>query len=139
MVSKVLVAMDDSAMAERALEFALDAYPEAAITVAHVVGVPSPFMVEVAELALADDIEDTANARAEVVFERARAIADEFGVPITTVVEIGHPSRAIVGLAPAFDVVVVGSHGRNLLSRILLGNVAERIVRRSPVPVTVVR
>jgi nucleotide-binding universal stress UspA family protein len=34
---------------------------------------------------------------------------------------------------------VMGSHGREGVSRILLGSVAETIVRRSPVPVTVAR
>jgi len=33
----------------------------------------------------------------------------------------------------------MGSHGREGVSRILLGSVAETVMRRSPVPVTVVR
>ncbi|MFW6265865.1 MAG: universal stress protein, partial [Halanaeroarchaeum sp.] len=37
------------------------------------------------------------------------------------------------------DHVVIGSHGRSGVGRILLGSVAERVVRRSPTPVTVVR
>jgi nucleotide-binding universal stress UspA family protein len=35
--------------------------------------------------------------------------------------------------------VVVGSHGREGLSRLLLGSLAAKVVRRSPAPVTVVR
>ncbi|MFT4884680.1 MAG: nucleotide-binding universal stress UspA family protein [Natronomonas sp.] len=35
--------------------------------------------------------------------------------------------------------MVVGSHGRDGISRVLLGSVAETVVRRSPVPVTVIR
>jgi nucleotide-binding universal stress UspA family protein len=37
------------------------------------------------------------------------------------------------------DDVVVGSHGRQWIARVLLSSVAETVVRRSPVPVTVVR
>lgn len=37
------------------------------------------------------------------------------------------------------DLVVMGSHGRPPMSRVLLGSVAEVVVRRVPVPVTVVR
>jgi nucleotide-binding universal stress UspA family protein len=33
----------------------------------------------------------------------------------------------------------MGSHGRKGVSRLLLGSVAETVIRRSPVPVTVVR
>ena len=39
----------------------------------------------------------------------------------------------------AYDHVVLGSHGREGVSRIVLGSVAEHVVRMSPVPVTVVR
>ena len=41
--------------------------------------------------------------------------------------------------AEACDAVVLGSHGGNLQSRLFVGNVAERVFKRSPVPVTVVR
>ncbi|MFD1525685.1 universal stress protein, partial [Halolamina salina] len=41
--------------------------------------------------------------------------------------------------APAYDHLVVGSHGRTGVSRMLLGSVAEKVVRESPIPVTVVR
>jgi len=39
----------------------------------------------------------------------------------------------------AFDHVVVGSHGRTGVSRIILGSTAENVIRRSPVPVTIAR
>lgn len=40
---------------------------------------------------------------------------------------------------PDVDHVAVGSHGRSGVSRLLLGSVAESVMRRPPVPVTVVR
>jgi nucleotide-binding universal stress UspA family protein len=57
------------------------------------------------------------------------------------VTEIGRPSRAIVEYAEEHDIdhIVMGSHGRSGVTRILLGSVAETVVRRSPVPVTIVR
>lgn len=60
---------------------------------------------------------------------------------LTAVTEFGRPARTIVEYVEDHDVdhVVVGSHGRSGLSRTLLGSVAERVVRRSSVPVTVVR
>ena len=41
MVSRVLVPMDDSEMADAALEFALSAFPSAAVTALHVAGGPT--------------------------------------------------------------------------------------------------
>ena len=139
MISNVLVPMDDSEMAERALEFALEAYPSAETTVLHVVGGPSPFMGEAVGLALADDLDQATGERAEPIFDRAHELAAAHGKNIRTVVELGKPSRAIVRKASEFDVVVMGGHGRDLRSRLLIGNVVETVARRSPVPVTIVR
>ena len=139
MITRVLVPMDDSVMAEHALEFALDSYPDAEVTVLHVVGGPSPFMGGATALALADDLDEAANELAEPIFERARELAARRDREIETAVALGQPSRAIIERAAEYDVVVIGSHGRDLKSRVLMGDVADRVSRRSPVPVTVVR
>lgn len=139
MISRILVPMGGSEMAEHALEFALETYPDAEITVLHVVGAPTPFMGEAVRLALEEDFPRAAEERAAGVFERARELAAENGTEIDTVVGVGQPSRVIVEHAADADLIVIGSHGRQRTSRVLIGNVAERVVRRSPVPVTVVR
>lgn len=53
----------------------------------------------------------------------------------------GGPAREIVAYADrsGADLVVMGTHGRGGINRILLGSVAERVVRSSPVPVLTVR
>lgn len=139
MVSRVLVPMDDSEMAKRALEYAFEVHPDAEITVLRVVGEPSSMMGRATELALADDLEQAANDYAQDVFDDAREIADEHGKEITTEAEVGSPAQAIIDRAAAFDVVIVGSHSGTLTDRFLTGNVAKTVSRRSPVPVTVVR
>jgi nucleotide-binding universal stress UspA family protein len=40
---------------------------------------------------------------------------------------------------PSYDLVVIGTHGRTGLKHVLLGSVAERVVRHAPCPVLVVR
>jgi nucleotide-binding universal stress UspA family protein len=54
---------------------------------------------------------------------------------------VGKPAREIVTFAEENDVehIVIGSHGRSGISRVVLGSVAEKVVRRAPMPVTVVR
>lgn len=139
MVSRVLVPMDDSEMAERALEHALETYPDAEVTVLHVVGEPSGMMGQATRVALADDIDAAADDIAGDVLDRARAVAEAFEADIDTDVQVGHPARAIVNRAADYDMVVIGSHGGSLAERLLVGDVASRVFRRSPVPVTVVR
>lgn len=139
MLSRILVPMDDSEMAKRALEYALENHPDAEITVLHVVGEPSPMMGIATGLALEENLEQAAEERAEDIFDDAREIASEHEVEISTDVRLGQPTRAILNRADDFDAVVIGSHGGSLVDRLVVGNVAERVFRRSPVPVIVVR
>jgi nucleotide-binding universal stress UspA family protein len=136
---KILVPMDDSEMAERALEYAIESYPDPEITVLHVVGEPTSMWGAATGLALEENLEEAAEERAKEVFDRARELADEHDVGITTEVQLGHPVRAILNRADDFDTVVIGSHGGSLADRLIIGNVAQKVFRRSPVPVTVVR
>lgn len=139
MIERVLVPIDDSEMAERALRYALETYPEAEITVLHVVGEPSAMMGKAVSLALEEDIEEAGEKLAEQVFDSARALAAETDTEIETVVAYGNPAKAIINRAEDFDTVIIGTHGGSLADRLVVGNVAETVFRRSPVPVTVVR
>jgi nucleotide-binding universal stress UspA family protein len=142
MAERVLVPMDGSDQATDALEHALSEHADARITVLHVVdparatcgaqaGIPPS----------SEEWFEAEEARAEELFDEAREPAAEAAVEVETATEVGQPSRTIVAYAQEHDLdhVVIGSHGRKGLSRVLLGSVAELVVRRSPVPVTVVR
>ncbi|WP_435075238.1 universal stress protein [Halorubrum sp. HHNYT27] len=139
MVQRVLVPMDDSELSERALRYALDVHHDADVAVLHVVGEPSRMMGAATGIALADDSEERVRELSAEVFERATQIADEYGVTIETLTEVGSPARRIVERADEFDVVVIGTHGGSLADRLLVGNVAKSVFQHSPVPVTVVR
>jgi nucleotide-binding universal stress UspA family protein len=67
-------------------------------------------------------------------------LADAVGAVETRVVE-GLPADAIRGLAAETGarMIVMGTHGRSGLNRWMLGSVAERVLRESPVPVLTVR
>lgn len=139
MSNRVLVPMDESEMAENALRFALETHPDAAITVFHVVGEPSPMMGKALTLALEDDVEQAGERHAEQIFSRARTLASEYGIAIVTKTGYGQPAKAIVNQADDYDLIILGTHGGSLADTLFVGNVAERVFHRSPVPVTVVR
>lgn len=139
MIDRVLVPMDNSEMAEKALEYAFSVHPEADISVLTVVGGPTPHMGEAVGLSLADDLEEAAETLATPIFESARSIASEYGRDVTTIVRLGAPIRVIVREAADYDVVIMGAHGRDIADRLLIGNVASTVTRRAPVPVTIVR
>jgi nucleotide-binding universal stress UspA family protein len=63
------------------------------------------------------------------------------GAAIDRRMEMGDPAAIICLIAEQLgvDVVVVGSHGKGFLSRVLLGSVSEHVTRHAPCPVLVVR
>jgi nucleotide-binding universal stress UspA family protein len=67
-----------------------------------------------------------------------RRMDDELHVETTTAE--GRPSREITRVARERDVdcIVMGTHGRGGIDRLILGSVAERVVRTAPVPVVTV-
>lgn len=139
-MTHVLVAYDGSDPAQDALEFAQTAFEPDRLTVLYVFdpseagyGAPDPFASD-------RGVEELAAERADELLPAATATVAE-SIPVQTTHTVGHPAREIVATAEreAVDHVVIGSHGREGVSRLLVGSVAETVVRRSPVPVTTVR
>lgn len=140
----VLVPLDGSEPSWAALDHAAENYAGDRISVLHVVD-PDPGSYAGGGYYYDPKVLDRARERGEELCEDARERLREAGVlesiAFETAVEVGGVSRTILEYAETEDVdhVVVGSHGREGVSRILLGSVAETVARRAPVPVTIVR
>ena len=140
-MARVLVPFDDSDPAHAALEYAFELFPDGeyvALTVADTSAVP--FIPNSAEDETDEQVEEMLGEATERL-EAAEALAADRGVDLETYTRIGSPAQEIVDFAESNDVdhVVMGSRGRSGVTRILLGSVAEVVVRHSSVPVTVVR
>lgn len=84
-----------------------------------------------------DQTEDDARARlAGIVNEAGLG-----GLNVHTDLLVGSPIPEILAYAEKheFDLIVMGTHGRRAIARVLLGSVAECVVRLSPCPVLTVR
>ncbi|GAB3037613.1 universal stress protein [Natronobiforma cellulositropha] len=136
----ILVPTDGSVEGEQALEYAIDLarVHDATIRALYVVNAASygGLPMETAW----DGISDALRQEGQAAVERVEELAPE-DVHVETVVLEGSPSRVIVEEAGAedCDLIVMGTHGRGGIDRLLLGSVAERVVRSSPVPVLTVR
>ncbi|RXK51201.1 universal stress protein [Halorientalis pallida] len=66
--------------------------------------------------------------------------AAEHGLAVEEHIRVGEPARAIRKFVEDSDIdlVVMGSHGRSGLSRVILGSVTEKVLRRTRLPVLVV-
>jgi len=51
----------------------------------------------------------------------------------------GDPGETVVAAASEYDAVIVATHGRTGVTRMLMGSVAERVIRQAPCPVLVLR
>lgn len=139
MSKRILVAVDGSPRSEQALSFAVEEWPDATLTLLHVINpVEAGYSPGAGVPSGAEEWYESADAEATELLDRLRG---EFAPDARVVTEVGRPAQTIVEVARGdeYDHVVLGSHGRRGLSRILLGSVAEAVVRDSPVPVTVVR
>jgi len=78
-----------------------------------------------------------------VVKEMEEFCQEQFSgkIPYTTEVVLGRPFEEILRKAEelSVDLIIVGTHGRTGLERVIVGSTAERLVRKSPVPVLTVR
>jgi nucleotide-binding universal stress UspA family protein len=92
-------------------------------------------------------VPDLARWRADLVAGAEKRIAAcraaLTGAPpeIDTAVRVGHAASTIVEFARTerFDLIVMGTHGRTGLTHLLMGSVAERVVRTASCPVLTVR
>ncbi|WIV68032.1 universal stress protein [Natrialbaceae archaeon AArc-T1-2] len=136
-----LVPTDGSEQATEALRHVLERDADPEVTVLYVVELGRTGPEEFTPKWVDAELQHDAEKRAEETLEDAQSLAAEYDLEIETATAMGKPARSIVEYAEKADVdhVVMGSHGRDGLSRVLLGSVAETVVRRASVPVTVVR
>ena len=84
---------------------------------------------------------DTANFKREKMLEQQADIVREAGIKANVVILHGSPSEKLIEYANSheFDLVLVGSRGRNKLQTMLLGSVSHKLVKYINAPVMVVK
>lgn len=77
----------------------------------------------------------------ETLEARAVELRKDLGIKVRWTLPVGVPFEQIVKAAKDehADMIVIGTHGRTGLNRLLLGSVAERVIRLAPCPVVTVR
>ena len=135
----VLVPIDFSTNSDHALDYAvtLARTLQARLTLLHVI---EPFIVGSVESLPYTYIQDLEAKITDLMAsyrERVTAagLQSDFaivhGVPFHVIIETAHTAHV--------DLIIMGTHGRTGLPHVLLGSVAERVVRLAPCPVLVVR
>lgn len=144
-ITRILVPTDFSPTADAALEYAFDLAGRfgASLQILHVLD--DPFVVDgMAADAYIAEAPALRTAMLDDARERLRhraAPREALATPIETEVLFGHGARTIAEYAAdrGVDLIVMGTHGRTGFAHLLLGSVAERLVRTAPCPVLTVR
>jgi nucleotide-binding universal stress UspA family protein len=141
-ITRVLVPIDFSANSRRALDYAhgLAVKFDAALHLVHVCEVPGMMTPALDAYAIAySDWSRRLGEEAENQLNRLTAALQD--VTVTTEVLFGPPASAIIKAAETnqADLIVMGTHGHGAVMHLLMGNVAERVVRSASCPVLTVR
>jgi nucleotide-binding universal stress UspA family protein/mono/diheme cytochrome c family protein len=141
-IRRILVPIDFSANSGRALDYAyaLAQKFDATLHLVHVCEVPSMVTGSMDAYAVAyTDWSQRLGEEAEREILKVRAGLP--GVNVTSEVLFGNAARAIVTAATMqkADLIVMGTHGHGPVMHVVMGNVAERVVRTAPCPVLTVR
>lgn len=141
-IKRILVPLDFSANSDLALDYAYAMAQRfnAAIHLVHACEVPSMATGPMDAYAIAytswsQQLGDEAERQLVAAQKRLA------GVPSSTEVLFGNPATCIITAANVErpDLIVMGTHGRGAIMHLLMGNVAERVVRTAPCPVLTVR
>lgn len=132
----ILVPIDFSPDAEEALDYACE-LAGAVGAVIHLVCALGP----VGELPLSQKMVEELSAEHRRALEQLATRRRRQAAFAPPVVEAADPRDLILTTAAQIDadLIVMGTHGRRGISRLVLGSVAEDIVRRAPCPVLAVR
>jgi nucleotide-binding universal stress UspA family protein len=143
-MKKILVPCDFSKPAINAFKFALDIAERSGGTVILVHVIELPVMHDTVlmpvlsfEERLLEELKEKAVAQFKKIIEKNKRER----VKIFTYVEFGPISRRLLEMitAQSVDVVIMGSHGASGLREYFIGSIAEKIIRKSPVPVLVTK
>lgn len=139
---KLLLALDGSNGASRALQYVLDHqnfFGEQAELV--LVNVHYPLPTPRARAILGSEaIEQYYREEAEEILAPARQRLAAKNYRVSERAIVGEPTSQIIGAAQQHgcDMIVMGSQGRSALGNLLLGSVAQKVIATSPIPVLTV-
>lgn len=140
-IGRILVALDGSTLAESVLPFAkrIAQQLSASLLLERVVGLPTVFYAEQSlpsTFALLEEMK----TEARVYLEGVKKRIEGEGITVETNVDDGFAVEAIVDASQRFaiDVIALCTHGRSGVSRMILGSVADGVVRRAGRPCLVI-
>jgi nucleotide-binding universal stress UspA family protein len=136
-MERIVVGVDGSETARRALQWAVDEAHQRGATVEAVHAWHRPF---VSGAAYMGEMElDAFEAHARTILDTTVAAVDARGLPpIESKLVPGGAAQALIAEAKGATLVVVGSRGRGGFTSLLLGSVSQQVAHHAPCPVVII-
>jgi nucleotide-binding universal stress UspA family protein len=139
---RILVPTDGSAVAKKAAQkaLALAHAMEIDVIAMHVVAIPGlPTLYRFPDELPYEQLHDLIQKQGRSYLDELEELGEQLGVKVFKRIVDGHPADEIIKAAREDDLIVIGSKGRTGLDRLLMGSVAENVVRHAPCSVLLVR
>jgi nucleotide-binding universal stress UspA family protein len=141
-MTKVLVPVDGSEFSDRALDYLIGLFRNQGPLEVHLLSVQIPIDSGHARMFVSsEDVEAYHRDEGMKVLKPYLERLDAEQIPYTYHVLVGHVAPTIARFAKErkFDKVVMGTHGRSGMTNLLLGSVAQNVIRRLKIPVALVK
>lgn len=140
-IKRILVPTDFSEHGKTALRYAVEFANQfgASVDLMHVIdSVPAGALLSYRPI---EDLRVSMQNHAESEMEKLHDEWSEYSFPVNRVIVQGHPFVEIVRHAreKESDMIIMGTHGRGAIAHMMLGSVAEKVLRKAPCPVLIVR
>ncbi len=142
-IRHILAPTDFSDYSKHAISYAFELAQTfgAKLSLLHVVELP-PYPIEgFVPSTMGADLLNDLKRQGSAALAQVLPQAQEAKIEVTRAVVMGSPFRKIIETAEAehVDLIVMATHGRTGLSHLVMGSVAERVVRTAPCPVLTIR
>jgi universal stress protein A len=139
-IKKILVPTDFSPESEKSLDYAVMTAKKfgAKILLFHAI---EPFPYTTTDAFMVVDNSEALKNIAETLIKNSTALLKKKGIQVKPSLSVGSPAREIVMKAETekADMIIMGTHGRTGVEHVLLGSVAEKVIRLAKCPVLTVR
>jgi len=148
MISKILVTIDGSRVAQKAAKYAVDLAKQTGATLTLLSVIDKRFIIEQAVSASAspthvkESVEDYLKQSAQAATDAIVKLCEKHRIQCKAVIRTGHPVEEIVKEATRskVDMVIMGSHGKSALRAAILGSVTYGVLHEdTKIPVLIVR
>lgn len=136
---KILVPTDGSGSALRAAKYAAALHPKGSVTLISVHD--DTGLKHIRKFIPKDTVSDYLRELSDKDLKSARIALDKTNVPHDMVIKTGHVAEEIAKFAKVgkYDLIVMGIKGRSVVSDILIGSVAQRVLALTQLPLTFIK